>query len=164
VTNVAPYANPFSIQGNTRATGGIKAPLMKNARDLLLLSEDESSDIFSQDSRRYGHNGVSEEGELGIDQDIDVASAGEITIPRSQGPQRRVGGQKMMEGGEEDPLRRTMANYEDDIPRTSQDRGPIYDSGEGPLPNAKKGGLRNNAVMNSNQSFAPQTGPRRGNV
>lgn len=40
---------------------------MKNARDLLLLSEDDSSDIFSQDSRRYGHAGVSEEGELGID-------------------------------------------------------------------------------------------------
>jgi hypothetical protein len=59
--------------------------LVKNARDLLLLSEGESSDIFSQDSRRYGHGGVSEEGELGIDQDIDVASVGEIKVPRAGG-------------------------------------------------------------------------------
>lgn len=95
-----------------------------------------------------------------------MASAGEIAIPRAGGAQRKPGqGQKMEGGANEDPLRRTMANYED-LPRSSQERGPIYDSGEGPLPNAKKGGPRNNAVYSSGQSFGlgkggPNAGARR---
>ena len=68
LSNVAPYANPFSLGGNRTAMSNfVQPPLLKDGRALMLVSDDESSELFSVDSRGYGGNvGRYEEGELGV--------------------------------------------------------------------------------------------------